>query len=194
LEGNKQVYGVRKVWKQFCREGFRVARCTTERLMRRLGLCGVVRSKVIRTTVSNKVVPGRQDRVNREFRAARPNALWVSDFTYVSTWQGFVYVAFAFAFAFAFVIDVYARRIIGWKVSSSAWADFVLDVLEQALHARRRASQESLIHHSDRGVQYVSIRYTECWRKPAPHRWSSVSAILTTMLRQRRSTASKRPG
>lgn len=152
-EDNKQVYGVRKVWRQLCREGFRVARCTTERLMRRLGLRGVVRGKVIRTTVSNKAVPCPQDRVNREFRAARPNALWVSDFTYVSTWQGFVYVAF--------VIDVYARCIVGWKVSSSARTDFVLDALEQALHARRRAGQESLIHHSDRGVQYVSIRYTE---------------------------------
>lgn len=151
-EENKQVYGVRKVWKQLRREGYRVARCTVERLMRRLGLRGVVRGKVVKTTLSDKAVPCPQDRVNRQFRAERPNALWVSDFTYVSTWQGFAYVAF--------VIDVYARRIVGWKVSSSARTDFVLDALEQALHARR-PTQGGLIHHSDRGVQYVSIRYTE---------------------------------
>jgi putative transposase len=153
-EQNKQVYGVRKVWKQLRREGWRVARCTVERLMRRLGLRGVVRGKVVRTTVSDKATPCPRDQVNRQFRADRPNALWVSDFTYVSTWAGFVYVAF--------VIDVYARRIVGWKVSASARTDFVLDALEQALHARRRASDSHrLIHHSDRGVQYVSIRYTE---------------------------------
>lgn len=150
---NKQVYGVRKVWKQLVREGHRIARCTVERLMRRLGLQGVVRGKVIKTTVSDKALPCPQDKVNRKFRAERPNALWVSDFTYVSTWQGFVYVAF--------VIDVFARRIVGWKVSRSARTDFVLDALEQALHARRRTDDEHLIHHSDRGVQYVSIRYTE---------------------------------
>lgn len=149
---NKQVYGVRKVWRQLRREGHRVARCTVERLMRRLGLRGVIRGKTVKTTVSDKATPCPLDKVNRQFRAARPNALWVSDFTYVSTWQGFVYVAF--------VIDVYARRIVGWKVSSSARTDFVLDALEQALHARR-PTQGGLIHHSDRGVQYVSIRYTE---------------------------------
>lgn len=152
-EENKQVYGVRKVWKQLCREGYRVARCTVERLMRRLGLHGVVRGKAVKTTVSDKATWCPQDKVNRQFCAERPNALWVSDFTYVSTWQGFVYVAF--------VIDVFARRIVGWRVSSSARTDFVLDALEQALHARRRADDEVLIHHSDRGVQYVSIRYTE---------------------------------
>ena len=150
---NRQVYGVRKVWKQLGREGSRVARCTVERLMRRLGLQGVVRGKAVRTTVSNPAAPCPRDQVNRQFRAERPNALWVSDFTYVSTWQGFVYVAF--------VIDVFARRIVGWKVSSSARTDFVLDALEQALYGRRRADSEPLIHHSDRGVQYVSIRYTE---------------------------------
>jgi putative transposase len=152
-DSNRQVYGVRKVWRQLKRESVDVARCTVERLMRRLGLRGVVRGKPLRTTVSDKATPCPLDRVNRQFRADRPNALWVSDFTYVSTWQGFVYVAF--------VIDVFARRIVGWKVSSTARTDFVLDALEQALHARRPLDKEALIHHSDRGVQYVSIRYTE---------------------------------
>ena len=150
---NRRVYGVRKVWRQLRREGFRVARCTVERLMRRLGLRGVVRGKTVRTTFSDKATPCPRDQVNRQFHADRPNALWVSDFTYVSTWTGFVYVAF--------VVDVYARRIVGWKVSRTAHTDFVLDALEQALHARRKAEDASLIHHSDRGSQYVSIRYTE---------------------------------
>ena len=150
---NKQVYGVRKVWKQLRREGFRIARCTVERLMRRLGLRGVIRGRTVKTTVSDKATPCPLDKVNRQFRAARPNALWVSDFTYVSTWQGFVYVAF--------VIDVFARRIVGWKVSSSARTDFVLDALEQALYARHPEPDSSLVHHSDRGSQYVSIRYSE---------------------------------
>jgi putative transposase len=149
---NKQVYGVRKVWKQLLREGFRVARCTVERLMKRLGLRGVVRGKVVKTTHSDKATPCPRDQVNRQFTASHPNALWVSDFTFVSTWQGFVYVAF--------VIDVFARRIVGWKASSSARTDFVLDALEQALWARK-PTQGGLIHHSDRGSQYVSIRYTE---------------------------------
>ncbi len=152
-EANRRVYGARKVWRQLQRESMPVARCTVERLMRRLGLRGVIRGKGVKTTVSDKAARCPLDRVNRQFRAARPNALWVSDFTYVSTGQGFVYVAF--------VIDVFARRIVGWKVSSSARTDFVLDALEQALHARRRAGDDALIHHSDRGVQYVSIRYTE---------------------------------
>ena len=152
-EENFQAYGVRKVWRQLLREGVVVARCTVERLMRRLGLQGVVRGKPVKTTISDKTKPCPLDKVNRQFRAERPNALWVSDFTYVSTWQGFVYVAF--------VIDVFARHIVGWRVSSSARTDFVLDALEQALYARRPVDQGSLIHHSDRGVQYVSIRYTE---------------------------------
>jgi putative transposase len=152
FDENKRVYGVRKVWRQLRREGFGVARCTVERLMRRLGLRGVMRGRVVKTTISDPVRPCPRDQVNRHFRAERPNALWVSDFTYVSTWAGFVYVAF--------VIDVFARRIVGWKVSSSARTDFVLDALEQALHARR-PTEGGLIHHSDRGVQYVSIRYTE---------------------------------
>jgi putative transposase len=152
FDENKQVYGVRKVWRQLYREGHRSARCTVERLMKRLGLRGVVRGKGVKTTVSDKAMACPRDQVNRQFRADRPNTLWVSDFTYVSTWAGFVYVAF--------VIDVFARRIVGWKVSTSARTDFVLDALEQALHARR-PTQGGLIHHSDRGVQYVSIRYTE---------------------------------
>lgn len=152
-EENFSVYGVRKVWRQLRREGQTVARCTVARLMRQRGLQGVIRGKPIRTTFSDKAASCPQDRVNRRFHAERPNALWVSDFTYVSTWQGFVYVAF--------IIDVFARRIVGWKVSGSARTQFVLDALEQALHARRLADNDNLIHHSDRGVQYVSIRYTE---------------------------------
>ena len=150
---NLQVYGARKVWRQLGREGIGVARCTVERLMRRQGLRGVMRGKTVRTTVPDTAVPCPADRVNRQFRAERPNQLWVSDFTYVSTWQGNVYVAF--------VIDVFARRIVGWRVSSSMKTDFVLDALEQALFERQPAEQGSLVHHSDRGSQYVSIRYTE---------------------------------
>lgn len=150
---NFEVYGASKVWKQLLREGIQVARCTVERLMKKLGLQGVRRGRKIRTTVSDPATPCPQDRVNRQFQADRPNALWVSDFTYVSSWQGFVYVAF--------IIDVFARYIVGWRVSASARTDFVLDALEQALYARQPAQHDGLIHHSDRGVQYVSIRYTE---------------------------------
>jgi putative transposase len=152
-KANMQVYGVRKVWRQLAREGTAVARCTVERLMRRQGLRGVMRGKVVRTTISDSKAPCPLDRVNRQFKAQRPNQLWVSDFTYVSTWQGWLYVAF--------VIDVYARRIVGWRVSSSMQTDFVLDALEQALYARQPEHDNSLIHHSDRGSQYVSIRYSE---------------------------------
>ena len=152
-QGNLQVYGADKVWKQLAREGMPVARCTVERLMRRQGLRGVVRGKVVRTTVSDSKAPCPMDKVHRQFKAERPNQLWVSDFTYVSTWQGWLYVAF--------VIDVFARRIVGWRVSSSMRTDFVLDALEQALYARQPERDSSLIHHSDRGSQYVSIRYTE---------------------------------
>lgn len=151
-DDNHQVYGVRKVLHQLKREGIKIAKCTVARLMKVLGLQGVRRGKVVRTTISNPKAPCPLDLVNRQFKADRPNALWVSDFTYVSTWQGFAYVAF--------IIDVFARRIVGWKVSSSARADFVLDALEQALYERQPAQGE-LVHHSDRGVQYVSIRYTE---------------------------------
>jgi transposase InsO family protein len=152
-QDNLQVYGADKVWKQLGREGMTVARCTVERLMRRQGLRGVVRGKVVRTTVSDGKAPCPLDRVNRQFRAERPNQLWVSDFTYVSTWQGWLYVAF--------VIDVFARRIVGWRVSTSMKTDFVLDALEQALYARQPERDSALIHHSDRGSQYVSIRYSE---------------------------------
>jgi transposase InsO family protein len=150
---NMQVYGADKVWKQLNREGICVARCTVERLMRHLGLRGVRRGKVVRTTVSDGKAPCPLDRVNRQFKADRPNQLWVSDFTYVSTWQGWQYVAF--------VIDVYARRIVGWRQSSSMRTDFVLDALEQALYDRQPERADALIHHSDRGSQYVSIRYSE---------------------------------
>ena len=150
---NMQVYGAEKVWRQLAREGTAAARCTVERLMKRLGLRGVMRGKVVRTTTSDRKAPCPLDKVNRQFKAERPNQLWVSDFTYVSTWQGWQYVAF--------VIDVYARRIVGWRVSSSMTTDFVLDALEQALYARQPERDRSLVIHSDRGSQYVSIRYSE---------------------------------
>ena len=152
-DANMQVYGADKVWLQMNREGIAVARCTVERLMNRLGLHGVRRGKVIRTTVPDKAATCPLDRVNRQFTAERPNQLWVSDFTYVSTWQGWLYVAF--------VIDVFARRIVGWRVSTSMRTDFVLDALEQALYDRQSGNTGKLIHHSDRGAQYVSIRYSE---------------------------------
>jgi putative transposase len=153
FEENFQVYGVRKVWRQLGREDIAVARCTVARLMKAMGLQGAVRGKPAPTTVSDKGAPCPLDRVNRQFRAPQPNVLWVSDFTYVATWTGFVYVAF--------VIDAFARRIVGWRVSRTAHAGFVLDALEQALHERRPVRGTGLVHHSDRGVQYVSIKYTE---------------------------------
>ncbi|HBB3301125.1 TPA: IS3 family transposase, partial [Escherichia coli] len=146
---NHQVYGVRKVWRQLLREGIRVARCTVARLMAVMGLAGVLRGKKVRTTISRKAVAAG-DRVNRQFVAERPDQLWVADFTYVSTWRGFVYVAF--------IIDVFAGYIVGWRVSSSMETTFVLDALEQALWARRPSGT---IHHSDKGSQYVSLAYTE---------------------------------
>lgn len=152
-EANQQVYGAVKVWKQLQREGTPVARCTVERLMKRLQIQGVRRGKVVRTTIPDQTALCPRDKVNRQFKADRPNQLWVSDFTYVSTWQGWLYVAF--------VIDVFARRIVGWQISPSMRTDFVLDALEQALYERQPEGDESLIHHSDRGSQYVSIRYTE---------------------------------
>ena len=135
------------------REGTDVARCTVARLMTELGLAGAVRGKPVKTTTRKPAAPCPEDRVNRRFQAARPNALWLSDFTYVATWAGFVYVAF--------VIDAFASRIVGWRVSSSMQAGFVLDALEQALYDRRPLQNNGLIHHSDRGAQYVSIKYTE---------------------------------
>ncbi|WP_413229461.1 IS3 family transposase [Escherichia coli] len=148
-DGNHQVYGVRKVWRQLLREGIRVARCTVARLMAVMGLAGVLRGKKVRTTVSRKAVAAG-DRVNRQFVAERPDQLWVADFTYVSTWQGVVYVAF--------IIDVFAGYIVGWRVSSSMETTFVLDALEQALWARRPSGT---VHHSDKGSQYVSLAYTQ---------------------------------
>lgn len=135
------------------REGFDVARCTVQRLMQELGLRGVIRGKPVRTTISDKVAPCPLDHVNRHFHAPTPNRLWVSDFTYVATWAGFAYIAF--------VIDVYARYIVGWRVRRTAHASSVLDALEQAVHDRRLVHRGGLVHHSDRGSQYVSIRYTE---------------------------------
>jgi len=148
---NFQVYGARKVWRQLNREHIAVARCTVERLMRSLGLQGAVRGRWCRTTVSDDAADRPSDLVNRQFTAIRPNQLWVADITFVATWTGFVYVAF--------VIDVFARRIVGWRVANSLKTDLVLAALEQALWSR--TGTEGLIHHSDRGCQYLSIRYTE---------------------------------
>ena len=148
---NQQVYGVRKVWRQLNREEIETARCTVERLMRKIGIQGAVRGKSFKTTISGDAADRPADLVNRDFTATRPNQLWVADLTYVATWSGFVYVAF--------VIDVFSRMIVGWRVSSSLRSDLALDALEQALHARPETDE--LVHHSDRGVQYLSIRYTE---------------------------------
>ncbi len=153
FDANFCVYGVRKVWRQLAREGIVAARCTVARLMRVMGLQGVVRGRKVRTTIPNPAAACPLDQVNRRFKAPRPNALWVSDFTYVATWSGFVYVAF--------VTDVFARCIVGWRVSRTAHASFVLDALEQALHERRPAKGDALVHHSDRGSQYLALRYTE---------------------------------
>jgi transposase InsO family protein len=151
---NREVYGVRKVWNQLKRDGHVIARCTVARLMKRLGLAGVVRGRTFkRTTIPDTAAARPLDLVARRFMAERPNELWVADLTYVATWRGFVYVAF--------VIDVFSRRIVGWRVSSSLRSDLALDALEQALYDRPRTSADALVHHSDRGVQYLSIRYTE---------------------------------
>jgi putative transposase len=150
---NLQVYGPRKVWKQLKREGIRVARCTVGRLMRVMGLAGAVRGRAWITTTQASGSPRPADLVARQFVATRPNQLWVSDFTYVATWGGFVFVAF--------VIDVFARRIVGWRVSASMRTDFVLDALEQAICARGHDTLTGLVHHSDQGVQYLSMRYTD---------------------------------
>lgn len=150
---NFEIYGVRKVWRQLMREGFKIARCTVARLMKELGIQGIVRGKPIKTTVQDKTIPCPKDKVKRQFRAPAPNRLWVSDFTYCRSWSGFVYVAF--------VIDTFANRIIGWSVSQTATASFVLEALNQAVHERQPLKGQKLIHHSDKGSQYVSIRYTE---------------------------------
>ena len=148
---NFGVYGARKVWLQLNREGVRVARCTVARLMRRMGLRGVVRGRKTWTTIPADLAERPRDLVQRQFQASGPNRLWVADLTYVATWRGFVYVAF--------VVDVFSRRIVGWRVSSSLRSDLALDALEQALHDRQDVA--NLVHHSDRGVQYLSIRYSE---------------------------------
>jgi putative transposase len=151
---HEQVYGPRKVWKQLRREGHRVARCTVERLMRAMGLRGVSRGRAwVITTRADAAAERPADRVDRHFAATRPNQLWVADFTYVATWRGLVYVAF--------VIDVFARRIVGWRVSASLRTDFVLDALEQAIYDRCGAGVDDLVHHSDRGTQYLAMRYTD---------------------------------
>ena len=148
---NFGVYGARKIWRQLLREGIAVARCTVERLMRQMGLEGAVRGRTFKTTVADDALVQPADLVKRAFTATRPNQLWVADLTYVATWRGFVYVAF--------VIDVFARRIVGWRVSGSLRTDLALDALEQALYAR--PARDQLVHHSDRGSQYLSIRYTD---------------------------------
>jgi transposase InsO family protein len=178
-EENFRIYGVRKVWRQLRREGIAVARWTVARLMRAMGLRGIVRGKVIRTTVSDGAAPCPLDRVNRDFRALCPNALWVADFTNVATWAGFVHVAF--------VVDAFARRIVGWRVSRSATAGFVLDALEQALHARRPV-EGGRVRHSDRGAQRGLGRSTQRRSSPrsAERRHSRVGAT------SRRGTASSR--
>ena len=153
-EENFGVYGVRKVWRALNREGLTVARCTVERLMGELGLRGVVRGRRSKTTMGANELTRPADRVNRVFETNRPNALWVADLTYVATWRGFVYVAF--------VVDAYARRIVGWRVSDSLHTELALDALDQALYDRAVGHQGPLVHHSDRGAQYLSIRYTEC--------------------------------
>ncbi|TQD33268.1 IS3 family transposase [Rhodobacter capsulatus] len=153
FDANWQVYGARKIWRQLRREGFDVARCTVVRLMKSMGIQGIIRGKPHKTTIPDKKQQCPLDRVNRQFRVPAPNMLWVSDFTYVATWKGFAYVAF--------VIDAYARKIVGWRVSTSPHAGFVLDALEQAVHDRRPAKGMGLVHHSDRGSQYLSIKYTE---------------------------------
>jgi len=150
---NYGVYGAVKVWKQLGREDIEAARCSVERLMRKLGLQGAIRGKKFKTTVTDDSLARPVDLVDRDFNATRPNQLWVADFTYVATWGGFTYVAF--------VVDVFARKIVGWRASASMRADLVLDALEQALHDRSDADQGRLVHHSDQGVQYLSIRYTE---------------------------------
>ena len=153
-DAHHQVYRPRKVWKQLRRDGIAVARCTMQRLMREMGLVGVVRGRAWTTTTLPDTAATRPpDLVERTFTAERPNQLWVSDFTYVATWHGFVYVAF--------VIDVFARRIVGWRVSASLKTDFVLDALEQAIHARCGTTLPGLVHHSDRGTQYLSMRYSD---------------------------------
>lgn len=192
---NRSIYGARKLWHAMKRERIEVARCTVERLMRQIGIQGVQRGKKVKTTHGQPADQCPLDKVNRQFRASMPNELWVSDFTFISTWRGFVYIAF--------VIDTFANRIVGWKAATTKDTQFVLDALEQAIHARRPA--EKLIHHSDRGSQYVSIKYTKrlvdaglepsvaaiVSRTDGVHR--RPSAIIMTMRWLRRSSAYSKP-
>jgi len=187
---NYQVYGVRKAWHQLKREGFTLARCTVERLMKQLSIRGAVRGKVVKTTVPDTSAPCPRDKVNRVFRATAPNLLWVSDFTYVSTWQGFVYVAF--------VIDTFADRIVGWRVSRSAKTDFVLDALEQALHDRRPVQKGGLVHHSDRDDRLnlpniCPFDTPIVWLKLALSHRSAASVTATTTPSLKRSMVSTKP-
>jgi transposase InsO family protein len=177
---------VRKVWRQLLREGYDIARCTVARLMKAMGLQGIIRGKPIPTTISDKGAPCPLDRVNRYFFAPAPNMLWLSDFTYVATWQGVVYVAF--------VIDAFARRIVGWRASRTAHAGFVLDALDQALHDRRPVHRGGLVHHSDRGVPNMCrSSIPSGWLRRASSRLSGVLVIPMTTLSPKRSTVSTRP-
>ena len=189
-EANFSVYGVRKIWRQLAREGIVVARCMVARLMHAMSLQGAVRGRKIRTTVPDPAAACPLDRVNRQFRAPCPNTLWVSDFTYVATWSGFIYMAFVVeprgprhgSCACSPEIDAFARRIVGWRVSRTAQASFVLDALEQALHERRPIGGGGLIHHSDRGSQHLVLRYTDRLAEAGvqPSR-SGAWATVTTM-------------
>ena len=186
FDANWRVYGVRKVWRQLRREGFDVARCTVARLMKSMGIQGIIRGKPHKTTIPDKKLPCPLDKVNRQFRVPAPNMLWVSDFTYVATWKGFVYVAF--------VIDAYARKIVGWRVSTSPHAGFVLDALEQAVHERRPVKGMGLVHHSDRGIANICRSATpNGWPRRASNPRSAASATAMTTRWPRRSTACSRP-
>ena len=181
-----EAYGARKVWRQLGREGFALARCTVERLMREMGLQGVTRGRRFRVTTDPAETAVRPlDLVQRDFSAHRPNQLWVSDLTYVATWRGFVYVAF--------VIDVFSRRIVGWRVSSSLRSDLALDALEQAIYERQDEATEALTHHSDRGVQYLRFATPSVWPRPVSSRRSAAAATPMTTPWPRPSSASTRP-
>jgi putative transposase len=184
-EENFQVYGVRKVWRALQREGITVARCTVARLMRQMGLKGGVRGRSVKTTLSDRGAPCPADRVNRQFQAPRPNMLWVSDFTYVATWQGFVYVAF--------VIDAFARRIVGWRVSRSARADFVLDALEQALYDRRPIGKAALFITAIAVCSTSRSGTPSASPRPASSRRWAASVTPTTTPSLKPSTACTRP-
>lgn len=185
FDENFRVYGVRKVWRQMMREAESVARCTVARLMKDMGLRGVIRGKPVKTTVSDRAAPCPLDRVNRQFRAPKPNALWLSDFTYVATWSGFVYVAF--------VIDAFARRIVGWRASRTAHATFVLDALEQALHARRPSQADGWFTTAIEAPNMSRSATPNASPRPVCFPPSAVSGIPTTTRSPRRSTASTRP-